>query len=115
VRREADRADARQKAGEALGVLHGVPFSVKVNIDAATYTTNEGSAVLKDLMATTDSPSVERMRGAGGVMLARTNMPDLGLRVNTESSLYGATHNPWRHGYTSGGSSGGEASAIASE
>ena len=114
VRREADQADARQKAGEALGVLHGVPFSVKVNIDAATYTTNEGSAVLKDLMATTDSPSVERMRGAGGVMLARTNMPDLGLRVNTESSLYGATHNPWRHGYTSGGSSGGEASAIAS-
>jgi amidase len=48
------------------------------------------------------------------VALARTNMPDLGLRINTESSLCGATHNPWRHGYSAGGSSGGEASAIAS-
>jgi amidase len=47
-------------------------------------------------------------------MFARTNMPDLGLRVNTESALFGATHNPWRHGYTAGGSSGGEACAIAS-
>ncbi len=53
------------------------------------------------------------MRGAGAVVLARTNMPDLGLRINTESSLYGATHNPWRHGYTVGGSSGGEAAALA--
>jgi amidase len=54
------------------------------------------------------------MRQAGAVALARTNMPDLGLRINTESSLYGATHNPWKHGITAGGSSGGEAAAIAS-
>jgi len=47
-------------------------------------------------------------------VLARTNMPDLGLRINTESSLFGATHNPWRHGLTAGGSSGGEAAALAS-
>ena len=114
VRSEAEKADAALKAGGPLGALHGVPFSVKVNIDVANYTTNEGSVVLKDLMASTDSPSVERMRKAGGVMLARTNMPDLGLRINTESSLFGATHNPWRHGYTVGGSSGGEACAIAS-
>jgi amidase len=114
VRREAEKADATLKAGGLVGALHGVPFSVKVNIDVANYTTNEGSVVLKDLMASTDSPSVERMRKAGGVMLARTNMPDLGLRINTESSLFGATHNPWRHGYTVGGSSGGEACAIAS-
>ena len=105
VRREAEKADATLKAGGLVGALHGVPFSVKVNIDVANYTTNEGSVVLKDLMASTDSPSVERMRKAGGVMLARTNMPDLGLRINTESSLFGATHNPWRHGYTVGGSS----------
>ncbi len=65
-------------------------------------------------MASVDAPLVEKMRGAGAVMLARTNMPDLGLRLNTESSLYGATHNPWRHGYTAGGSSGGEAAALAS-
>lgn len=114
VRAEADAADAMQRAGGPLGVLHGVPFTIKVNLDVAGYATNEGCVALKDFMATADAPPVELMRRAGGVALARTNMPDLGLRINTESSLYGATHNPWRRGHTAGGSSGGEAAAIAS-
>ena len=96
-------------------MLHGVPFTIKVNLDQAGYATNEGCETLKDFMADADdSPPVELMRKAGAVALARTNMPDLGLRINTESSLYGATHNPWKHGRTAGGSSGGEAAAIAS-
>jgi len=111
---EADRADARQRSGEALGALHGVPFTVKTNIDVEGYATTEGVVALKDFMASEDAASVERMRAAGGVMLARTNMPDFGLRINTESSLYGAAHNPWRRGVTTGGSSGGEAASIAS-
>ncbi|MGA2124287.1 MAG: amidase [Acidimicrobiales bacterium] len=110
---EADRADAALRAGEALGALHGVPFTTKTNIDVAGYATTQGSFALADLMAKVDAPLVEKMRGVGAVMLARTNMPDLGLRLNTESSLYGPTHNPWRHGYTAGGSSGGEAAALA--
>jgi amidase len=114
VRAEADAADATQKAGGPLGVLHGVPFTIKINLDLQGYATNEGCVTLKDLMATEDSPPVELMRRAGAVALARTNMPDLGLRINTESSLYGATHNPWMRGRTAGGSSGGEAAAIAS-
>lgn len=114
VRREADAADAAVKAGGPLGPLHGVPFTIKVNLDVAGYATNEGTVVLKDFMATEDAPTVERMRASGAVALARTNMPDLGLRVNTVSALYGATHNPWRHGLTAGGSSGGEGAAIAS-
>jgi amidase len=114
VRAEADAADAKQKAGEPLGVLHGVPFTVKVNLDQKGYATNEGCVALKDFMADADSPPVELMRRAGAVALARTNMPDLGLRINTESSLYGSTHNPWKRGRTAGGSSGGEAAAIAS-
>jgi amidase len=114
VRAEADAADARQKAGETLGVLHGVPFTIKINLDVQGYSTNEGCVTLKDFMANEDSPTVELMRRAGAVALARTNMPDLGLRINTESSLYGATHNPWKRGRTAGGSSGGEAAAIAS-
>ena len=114
VRREADAADARLKAGDPLGPLHGVPFSIKTNIDVAGYATTEGTVALKDFMASEDAPTVERMRAAGAVALARTNMPDLGLRMNTESALYGATHNPWRHGLTVGGSSGGEAAALAS-
>lgn len=114
VRAEADAADAALMAGGPLGALHGVPFSVKTNIDVAGYATNEGAKVLSEFVATRDAPSVERMRASGAVVLARTNMPDLGLRLNTESSLYGSTHNPWKHGYTAGGSSGGEAAAIAS-
>jgi len=114
VRREADAADALAKAGGPLGPLHGVPFSIKTNIDVAGYATTEGTVALKDFMANEDAPTVERMRAAGAVALARTNMPDLGLRMNTESALYGATHNPWRHGLTVGGSSGGEAASLAS-
>ncbi|MFI5036303.1 MAG: amidase [Acidimicrobiales bacterium] len=113
VRREARRADAAVRDGAALGALHGVPFTVKSNLDVAGYATTEGAVALRDWMASVDAPTVERMRAAGAVVLARTNMPDLGLRVNTESSLFGATHNPWRRGLTAGGSSGGEAAALA--
>jgi amidase len=110
---DADRADAALRSNDALGTLHGVPFTVKTNLDVTGYPTTRGSFALAGLMATSDAPVVEKMRRAGAVVLARTNMPDLGLRLNTESSLYGATHNPWRHGYTAGGSSGGEAAALA--
>jgi amidase len=111
---EADAADAKLKSGATLGALHGVPFSVKSNLDVAGYATTEGTVALKDFVAASDSPIVDQMRRGGAVVLARTNMPDLGLRLNTESSLFGPTHNPWKHGYTTGGSSGGEAAAIAS-
>lgn len=110
---EADRADVAVRAGGPLGSLHGVPFSVKINIDVAGQPTSHGTVALRDRIAPRDGPTVQRMREAGAVVLARTNMPDLGLRINTESSLYGPTHNPWRHGHTAGGSSGGEAAAIA--
>jgi amidase len=110
---EADRADTTLRSSDALGTLHGVPFTVKTNIDVAGYATTRGSQALVDLIATVDAPVVEKMRRAGAVVLARTNMPDLGLRLNTESALYGATHNPWRHGLTAGGSSGGAAAALA--
>jgi len=114
VLQEADAADAARREGRALGALHGVPFTVKINLDVAGYATSEGCVVLKDFVASSDAPVVEHMRRAGAVVLARTNMPDLGLRINTVSSLFGATHNPWKHGVTAGGSSGGEAAAIAS-
>src|ERR1700683_3629954 len=103
VRAEADAADAKQKAGEPLGVLHGVPFTIKTNLDLAGYANNKGCESLKDFMADADAPPVELMRKAGAVALARTNMPDFGLRINTESSLYGVTHNSWKRGRTDAG------------
>ena len=113
VRASADASDAARRAGADARSLDGVPFGVKINIDQAGYATNEGVVALAGRVATTDAATVQRLREAGALALARTNMPDLGLRLNTESELYGATHNPWRAGLTVGGSSGGSAAALA--
>jgi amidase len=110
----ADEADTALAAGEAPGALHGVPFTIKINLDFAGSATHEGCEALAGLVATSNAPVVDRMRAAGAVPVGRTNMPDLGLRLTTESSLFGATHNPWDHERTAAGSSGGEAAAIAS-
>lgn len=110
----ADAADAAVASGAELGPLHGVPFSVKENIDVAGTPTTQGVAALADAVAHTDAPTTARMRAAGAIPFARTNMPDFGLRVHTDSQLHGLTRNPWNPHVTAGGSSGGEASAIAS-
>lgn len=110
----ADAADAAVAAGRDLGAFHGVPITVKENIDLAGTPTTQGVPALADAVAPVDAPSVERMRSAGAIPIARTNLPDLGLRVHTHSSLHGLTRNPHHPGRTAGGSSGGEASAIAS-
>jgi amidase len=110
----ADAADAAVAAGQELGVFHGVPITVKENIDLAGTPTTQGVPALAEAIAAIDAPSVERMRAAGAIPFARTNLPDLGLRVHTDSSLHGLTRNPHHPGRTAGGSSGGEASAIAS-
>lgn len=111
----ADVADkSRRSGGVAIGPLHGVPFSVKENIDLAGTPTTSGVPALAHAIAERDAPVVERMRAAGGIPIARTNLPDLGLRVHTNSSLHGLTRNPWHPDRTSGGSSGGEGSALAS-
>lgn len=110
----ADAADATLRSGAEVGPFHGVPITVKENIDLVGTPTTQGLAALADAVATIDAPSVERMRAAGAIPFARTNLPDLGLRVSTDSSLHGLTRNPHHPGRTAGGSSGGEASAIAS-
>jgi amidase len=107
---EADEARAR---GEPLGPLAGVPFTIKSNIDVAGMATNCGVPAFKEAIASTDAPVVERMKQAGGVPLARTNLPDLGLRLHTDCLLHGQTLNPWNKEHTTGGSSGGEAVALA--
>ena len=114
ARAEADRADAATMSGADLALLHGVPFSIKENLDVAGMATTSGVVALKDAVAPIDCPIVERMRSAGGIPIARTNLPDLGLRIHTDSSLHGLTRNPWHPNRTAGGSSGGEGSAIAS-
>lgn len=104
--RAADRGDAE-------GPLHGVPFTIKENIDVAGSATTEGVPALADAIPPIDAPIVERMRAAGAIPLARTNLPELALRVSTDNPLRGRTNNPWDPGVCAGGSSGGEGSALA--
>lgn len=114
ARAGADAADRAVAEGAPLGPLHGVPCTVKENIDLAGTPTTQGVPALAEAVAPIDAPTVERMRAAGAIPFARTNLPDLGLRIHTDSSLHGLTRNPWNPNVTAGGSSGGEASAIAS-
>lgn len=110
----ADTADRAVAAGESLGALHGVPVTIKENIDLAGTPTTQAIAFLAEAVSPTDAPLVQRVRAAGAIPIGRTNLPDLGLRVTTESSLHGVTHNPWHPSRTTGGSSGGEGAALAS-
>lgn len=105
-------ADAADRS-EPLGPLHGVPITVKENIDVAGTATTSGLTVLAGAMATTDAPIVTRMRAAGAIPFARTNLPELGLRIDTGNPLRGRTANPWNLALTPGGSSGGEGAALA--
>ncbi|MCW2538166.1 MAG: indole acetimide hydrolase [Modestobacter sp.] len=108
--READRAVAD---GAPLGPLHGVPCTIKENVDVAGTPTTDGIPALAEAVAAQDAPLVERLRTAGAIPIGRTNMPDFALRIHTDSSLHGLTRNPWDPTVTSGGSSGGEAAALA--
>src|SRR5712672_2325113 len=114
ARAAAVLADKKLAAGETIGPLHGVPFTVKENVDMAGLPTTWGVPALAQAVVPADAPVVERMRAAGAIPIARTNLPDMALRVHTNTSLHGLTRNPWHPGRTAGGSSGGEAAALAS-
>src|SRR5579872_933178 len=109
----ADEADRAVADGADLGPLHGVPFTVKENIDLAGTPTTQGVPALAEAIASVDAPQVERLRAAGAIPIGRTNLPDFGLRVHTDSALHGLTRNPWNPQRSPGGSSGGEAAALA--
>ncbi|HXU90115.1 MAG TPA: amidase family protein [Methylomirabilota bacterium] len=109
----ADRADAALKRGEVLGPLHGVPVTVKENIDQADQATANGVIAFKDLIAKVDSPPVANWKRAGAVIVGRTNTPAFSLRWHTDNELRGRTYNPWARTRTPGGSSGGAAAAVA--
>jgi amidase len=109
----AKTADAAIAQGQRLGPLCGVPVTVKANIDLAGCATSQGVKAWRDNIVNEDAPLVVQLKNAGAIVVGRTNMPDLALRFHTDSSLYGATINPWNKGRTPGGSSGGDAAAVA--
>lgn len=111
---DAARLDDRLAAGGDVGPLAGIPIGVKDLEDAAGFRTTQGSAVYADSpVAVADSPLVERLKGAGCIVLGKTNTPELGHKADTSNPLFGATRNPWDLERSAGGSSGGTAAAIA--
>ena len=113
ARRQAQAAEAAVRNGEKLGPLHGVPLSIKSSIEVAGLRWEAGSKLRRDLVATRDAPLVSRLRQAGAIILGVTNSPELLMAWETDNVLYGRTNNPWDLERTPGGSSGGEAAAIA--
>lgn len=109
----ADAADAAQDRGDALGALHGVPVTIKVNIDVQGEATTDAVAAFKDNIAASDSPLVQSMRAAGAIIVGRNNAPAFSLRWFTDNAFHGRTLNPFDAGVTPGGSSGGAAAATA--
>jgi amidase len=109
----ADQADRDLRSGKPLGPLHGVPVTIKENIDQAGKATTNGVVAFKDLIAETDSPPVANWKRAGAIVIGRTNTPAFSLRWHTENELRGATLNPWDKTRTPGGSSGGAAASVA--
>ena len=108
--RAAEDAIAR---GENLGPLHGVPLSIKSSIDVAGHRCEAGSRLRAGNIPAQDAPLVSRLRAAGAVILGVTNSPEFLMAWETDNLLYGRTNNPWDLTRTAGGSSGGEAAAIA--
>jgi amidase len=106
-------ADALLAGGGAVGPLHGVPFTVKDNISAAGLTMAVGVPARRDVVADRDATVVSRMREAGAILLGKTNLPPWGGGTETDNEVYGRTDNPYDRARTPGGSSGGEAAAIA--
>src|SRR5580692_2937363 len=106
-------AEAAVQRGEELGPLHGVPFTAKDSIDTANVLTQRGSPIFKGRLPETDATSVARMKKAGGILLAKTNLPEFSYWIESDNLLTGRSNNPWDLERTPGGSSGGEAAAIA--
>ena len=109
----ADRADADVACGAKLGPLHGVPVTIKENVDQEGCATVNGVAAFKDVIATVDSPVVANWKKAGAVIIGRTNTPAFSFRLDTVNDYRGRTYSPWSRSVTPGGSSGGASSSVA--
>lgn len=114
AREQARRAEQEVMGKQKLGPLHGVPLSIKSSIEVSGFRHEAGTKLRAGLIARKDAPLVSRLRAAGAIVLGTTNTPELLMAWETDNVLHGRTNNPWDWSRTPGGSSGGEAAAIAS-
>lgn len=110
---EARRAERAVAAKDVLGPLHGVPVTIKDCLDVAGLPATRGSKVFADNFPTADATAVRRLKGSGAIVLGKTNAAEFGLWWETDNLVYGRTVNPWNPDCIAGGSSGGDAAAVA--
>lgn len=106
-------ADRQRAKGGELGLLHGVPITIKENVDYQGRPNFNGVPANKDFIAPSDSPVVRNFKKAGAIVIGLTNTPEFSFRGFTDNPLHGLTLNPWDQNITCGGSSGGAGAAVA--
>jgi amidase len=109
---EARAADRRLAERGPDGPLHGVPVTIKVNVDQTGRATTNGVTAWRDVIAPGDAPVVRNLKRAGAIVIGRTNTPEFSFRATTVNELHGRTLNPWDDEISPGGSSGGASSAV---
>ncbi len=114
AREQARAAEAAVTHNDPIGPLFGIPLTVKSSIDVAGWPCPAGSLLRKENIPGNDAVLVRRLRNAGAILLGNTNTPEFLMAYETDNLLAGKTSNPWNTDYSSGGSSGGEAAAMAS-
>ncbi|MEM8976653.1 MAG: amidase family protein [Pseudomonadota bacterium] len=110
---DASKAESAVMNNEELGPLHGVPITVKDLVNTAGVKTTFGSYIFENNVPKTDAVSVARLKSAGAIVIGKTTTPEFGHKPLTEAPLFGRTRNAWSSEHTSGGSSGGAATATA--
>jgi len=113
ARKEADEADAALARGENKGPLHGVPITIKDTLETNGVICTGGTKGRANYVPKADATAVARLRAAGGIVLGKTNVPELAGAIESDNLVYGRTNNPYDLARTPGGSSGGEAAIVA--
>ena len=113
VLEQARHAEAAVMKGEGVGALTGVPLTIKDTIDTAGLRTTSGSKMRSDYVPQADAPAVARLKAAGAVILGKSNPSEMAMDYTADNPVFGRTNHPLNHALTPGGSSGGEAVAIA--
>ena len=110
---QAREAEAAIVRGDELGPLHGVPLTIKDTIETAGVRTTSGSSMRAQFVPTRDAPAVARLKAGGAIILGKTNTAEMAMDYTTDNPVFARTVNPYDPSLTTGGSSGGEAAAIA--
>ncbi|HUQ33362.1 MAG TPA: amidase [Pyrinomonadaceae bacterium] len=106
-------AEGKLMRGHDVGLLHGVPFTVKDTIETEGLRTTSGSLLRAGHVPLKDAPAVARLKAAGAILLGKTNVPEMAIPYECDNPVFGRTNNPHDTALTSGGSSGGEAASIS--